>query len=83
MKKHKRKETENDKLHEDFTGKNMPDRNSEEKPDRQGPDASAVKTSGKNYEPDKDDSGAQGSFGQGNRINKGSEGAQGYGKYEQ
>jgi hypothetical protein len=60
----------------------MKRRNAEEKPERQGPDQSSVKTSGKNYEPDKDNSGAQGGYGQGNRINKGSEGAQGYGEYE-
>jgi hypothetical protein len=35
------------------------------------------------YEPDKNDSGAQGAFGQGNALDKGEEGAQGYGKYEE
>lgn len=80
MKKRKDKGSENDKLHEMYSGKNMPERNTEEKPERQGPDQSAVKTSGKNYEPDKDEQGTQGAYGQGNAISKGSEGAQGYGK---
>jgi hypothetical protein len=83
MKRNKNKGTENDNLHEDLTGKNMEKRNRGEQPERQGPDSSAIKTSGKNYEPDKDEQGTQGSQGQGNRINKGTEGAQGYGKYEQ
>lgn len=79
----KSKEDVNDKIHEAFSGKDMKERKAGERPERQGPDTTAVKKSGHNYEPDKDHSGTQGGYGQGNRINKGSEGAQGYGKYEQ
>lgn len=79
MKKRKNKGSENDKLHETYSNKNMPERNKGENPERQGPDTSAIKTSGRNYEPDKGEQGTQGAFGQGNAINKGSEGAQGYG----
>lgn len=55
----------------------------ENTPTREG---AVEKNTGKSkisYEPDKNNSGAQGAHGQGNALNKGSEGAQGYGLYEE
>lgn len=51
--------------------------------DREGAVEKNTAKSKISYEPDKDKSGAQGAHGQGNGLNKGTEGAQGYGQYQE
>jgi hypothetical protein len=52
----------------------------ENTPEREGTVEGATRKTGISYEPDNDQSGAQGAYGQGNAVNTGTEGAQGYGK---
>jgi hypothetical protein len=69
----KSKSEEKDKSHKNFVGKGYGKRNSEELPDRQGSNASSTKGRTKD----------QDGNGHGNEVNKGSEGAQGFGKYQE
>jgi hypothetical protein len=54
---------------------------SKKPPPRAGSDEEKPLKRGKSYETDKDESGTQGGQ-EGNAVNKGEEGAQGYGKYK-
>jgi len=83
MKKRKHdRSDENDKSHKAFAGKAYGPRNKEELPERQGVDEGKIMRGDNLYDVNKNESGTQGAYGQGNAISKGEEGAQGYGKYK-